>query len=213
MKSIEVKGSLRETVGKTTSKTLRKQGQVPCVLYGNGENVHFHTHENSFKQLVYTPNAYMVDIDIDGKKHKAVLRDIQFHPINDKILHVDFYEVDEKSPVWMKIPVKLEGSAIGVLNGGRLVQKMRTVRVKALPNEFPDDITIDITDLEIGKSVKVADFADGKIEFLEPANAVLVIVKTARAAAKLAEEEEGEEGEEAAAEGEESTSKEETAAE
>ncbi len=195
MKSIEVKGSLREKVGKSTSKNLRRQDQIPCVLYGNGENVHFHTHENSFKEIVYTPNAYLAKIDIDGKNYQAVLRDIQFHPVSDKIIHADFFQVEDKTPVWMRIPVVLEGSAIGVLNGGRLVQKMRKVRVKAIPGNLPDDIKIDITDLAIGQSIKIANLAIEGLEFLEPDNAVLVIVKTARAAV-LAEDEEGEKGEE-----------------
>jgi len=195
MKSVELKGSLRKKVGKATSKTLRKEDQIPCVLYGNGENVHFHTHENSFKEIVYTPNAYLVHVDIEGKKYDAVLRDIQYHPVSDKILHVDFFQVHEKEPVWMKIPVVIVGSSIGVLNGGRLVQKMRKVRVKALPGVLPDELKIDITKLTIGKSIKIADLKIEGLEFLEPENAVVVLVKTARAVV-LAEGEEGEEGEE-----------------
>ncbi len=197
MKTVEVKGSLRESVGKTNSKNLRKQDQIPCVLYGNGENVHFHTHENSFKEVVYTPNAYLVKLDIDGKAFDAVLRDIQFHPVSDKIIHADFYQVHEKEPVWMRMPVVLTGNAIGVLNGGRLVQKMRKVKVKGLASQLPDEITIDITDLAIGKSIKIANLTFDGIEFMEPANAVVVLIKTARAAV-LAAEEEGEEGEEGA---------------
>ena len=197
MKTVEVKGSLRESVGKTNSKNLRKQDQVPCVLYGNGENVHFHTHENSFKEIVYTPNAYLVKLDIDGKAYDAVLRDIQYHPVNDKIIHADFYQVHEKEPVWMRMPVILTGNAIGVLNGGRLVQKMRKVKVKGLASQLPDEIKIDITELAIGKSIKIADLQFEGIEFMEPANAVVVLIKTARAAV-LAAEEESEEGEEGA---------------
>jgi large subunit ribosomal protein L25 len=197
MKTVEVKASLREAVGKKTSKDLRKQDQIPCVLYGNGENVHFHTHKNSFKEIVYTPNAYLVNLDIDGKTYKAVLRDIQFHPVFDQIIHADFFQVEDKKPVWMKMPVVVTGNAIGVLNGGRLVQKMRKVKVKGLANILPDEITIDITKLAIGKSIKIADLKFEGIEFMEPANAVVVLVKTARAAA-LAVGEEGEEGEEGA---------------
>lgn len=205
MKSVELKGSLRKELGKATSKNLRKEEQIPCVLYGNGkgENVHFHTHENSFKEIVYTPNAYLVHVDIEGEKYDAVLRDIQYHPVSDKILHVDFFQVHEKEPVWMRIPVVVEGSSIGVLNGGRLVQKMRKVRVKALPSVLPDELKIDITKLAIGKSIKIADLDIEGLEFLEPENAVIVLVKTARAVV-LAEGEEEEEGEEGAegAEGE-----------
>lgn len=199
MKSVELKGSFRKELGKSSSKNLRKQDQIPCVLYGNGENVHFHTHENSFKEIVYTPNAYLVDIDIEGKKYQAVLRDIQFHPVTDKIIHVDFFQVHEKEPVWMRVPVVLTGSAIGVLNGGRLVQKMRKVRIKALPSVLPDELKIDISKLAIGKSIKIADLNFEGLEFLEPQNAVLVLVKTARAVVLATdEEEEGEEGAEGA---------------
>jgi large subunit ribosomal protein L25 len=203
MKSVEVKGSLREKVGKTTSKSLRREDQIPCVVYGNGENIHFHTHEKSFKELVYTPNAYLVNLDIDGKKHKAVLRAIQFHPVSDKIIHADFYEVTEKEPLWIQMPVVVEGNAIGVLNGGRLVQKMRKVKVKGLLSVLPDDIKIDITSLGIGQSIKIGDLKVEGLEFMEPDNAVVVLVKTARAAA-VAAGEEGAEGEEEAegAEGE-----------
>lgn len=208
MKAIEVKGSIREKVGKKTAKQLREQELVPCVMYGKGKNVHFYTHKNSFKEIVYTPNAYLVDVDLDGQKHKAVLRDVQFHPVSDKIIHVDFYETDEKSEVWMKVPVRMEGAAVGVLNGGRLVQKMRKLRVKAIPGNLPDEIVVDITPLEIGDSVKVKDLPYPAVNFLDPDNAVVVLVKSARGAtlpeeiealeAEAAEAEAGEEGAEGA---------------
>jgi len=201
MKAIEVKGSIREDVGKKTAKQLREQDLIPCVIYGKDNIIHFHTHKNSFKELVYTPNAYLVNIDLDGKKHKAVLRDVQFHPVTDKILHADFYEIDDKSPVWMKIPVRLEGSAVGVLNGGRLVQKMRKLKIKALPANLTDEIVIDISPLGIGDTVKVKDLPYKHVNFLEPDSAVVVLVKSARGAtlpeeieALEAEEAEGEEG-------------------
>jgi len=201
MKAIEVKGSIREDVGKKTAKQLREQDLIPCVIYGKDNIIHFHTHKNSFKELVYTPNAYLVNIDLDGKKHKAVLRDVQFHPVTDKILHADFYEIDDKSPVWMKIPVRLEGSAVGVLNGGRLVQKMRKLKIKALPANLTDEIVIDISPLGIGDTVKVKDLPYKHVNFLEPDSAVVVLVKSARGAtlpeeieALEAEEAEGAEG-------------------
>lgn len=199
MKSVEIKGSLRKELGKSSSKNLRKEDQIPCVLYGNGENVHFHTHENSFKEIVYTPNAYLVKIDIEGKQYQAVLRDIQYHPVSDKIIHVDFFQVHEKEPVWIRVPVVLTGNSIGVLNGGRLVQKMRKVRIKGVPGALPDELKIDITNLAIGKSIKIADLQIEGLEFLEPENAVVVLVKTARAVVlteEESEEAEGEEGEE-----------------
>lgn len=196
MKTIEVKGSLRETVGKKTSKILRKQEQVPCVIYGNGENVHFHTSEKSFKEIVFTPNAYLVNINIDGKIYNTVLRDIQYHPVSDKIIHADFYQVKEDHAVWMKIPVVLEGAAIGVLNGGKLVQKMRKVKIKALPGALPDDIKVNISKLAIGKSIKIGDLKTDGLDFLEADNAVVVLVKVARAAAlAVGAVDEGAEGE------------------
>src|SRR6056297_4047824 len=204
MKAIEVKGSIREDVGKKTAKQLREQDLIPCVIYGKDNIIHFHTHKNSFKELVYTPNAYLVNIDLDGKKHKAVLRDVQFHPVTDKSLHADFYEIDDKSPVWMKIPVRLKGSAVGVLNGGRLVQKMRKLKIKALPGNLTDEIVIDISPLGIGDTVKVKDLPYKDVNFLEPDSAVVVLVKSARGAtlpeeiealeAEAAETEEGIEG-------------------
>ncbi|NOQ24847.1 MAG: 50S ribosomal protein L25/general stress protein Ctc [Bacteroidales bacterium] len=196
MKTLELKGNLREAVGKKTSKNLRREDQIPCVMYGNGKNFHFHTHEKSFKQLVFTPNAYLVNFDLDGNNHQAVLRAIQFHPVSDKIIHADFFEITDKEPLWIQMPVEVEGSAVGVLNGGRLVQKMRKVKVKGLLSVLPDDIKIDITNLDIGQSVKIADLKVEGLEFMEPANAVVVLVKTARAAALAAGE--GEEGEEGA---------------
>ncbi|MGC9375519.1 MAG: 50S ribosomal protein L25/general stress protein Ctc [Bacteroidales bacterium] len=208
MKEIEIKGSIREKVGKKTAKQLREQELVPCVMYGKGKNVHFYTHKNSFKEIVYTPNAYLVNVDLDGQKHKAVLRDVQFHPVSDKIIHVDFYETDENSEVWMKVPVRMEGAAVGVLNGGRLVQKMRKLRVKAILGNLPDEIVVDITPLEIGDSVKVKDLPYPAVNFLDPDNAVVVLVKSARGAtlpeeiealeAEAAEAEAGEEGAEGA---------------
>jgi len=197
MKSIEVKGSLREAVGKSNAKNLRNKEEVPCVLYGKGQNVHFHVNEKVFKPLVFSPNAYLINFDIDGNKHQAVMRDVQFHPVSDKIIHADFYAVEDKSPVWMSVPVRLEGSSIGVLQGGRLVQKMRKIKVKALPNQLPDEVVIDITKLGIGKSVKVGSLVMKDVEFLDAANSVVVLIKTARGVQAV--------GEEAEAEGEEET--------
>ena len=195
MKTIEIKGKARENIGKKDAKKLRKDNHIPCVLYGGKENLHFSVFNYDFRHLVYTPNVYIAVLDIGGKKVNAILQDKQFHPVTDKIIHADFYEVTEKEPVWIQMPVVLEGNAIGVLNGGRLVQKMRKVKVKGLLSVLPDDIKVDITNIAIGQSIKIADLKIEGLEFLEPDNAVVVLVKTARAAA-LAAEEEGEEGEE-----------------
>jgi large subunit ribosomal protein L25 len=182
MKSIEIKGSLREAVGKTNAKSTRKHEEVPCVLYGKGENVHFKLSEKSFKELVYTPTAYLVDLNIEGKKYQAVMRDLQFHPISDKIIHADFYQIDEKSPIWIEVPVVIEGVSEGILKGGKLDQKMRKVKIKALLENLPDHVTVDITPLEIGKSIKVGDLTLDNVEFLNTKNDVVVRIKSARGA-------------------------------
>jgi len=182
MKTIEIKGSLREAVGKTNARETRKKEEVPCVLYGKGENVHFKLNEKSFKQLVFTPEACLVDLNIEGKKYKVVMRDLQFHPISDKITHADFYQIDEKKPIWIHVPVVVEGISEGILKGGKLDQKMRKLKIKALIDNLPDHITVDITPLEIGKSIKVGDLTFKDVEFLDPKNDVVVRIRTARAA-------------------------------
>lgn len=196
MKSIVVKGRLREEVGKKNSKQLRENKSVPCVMYGQGENIHFEIAEVDFKDIVYTPNSYIVELDLDGKKYKSVIRDLQFHPVNDNILHADFFQINEKEPVWVKLPVRFEGSPVGVLNGGRLVKKMRKLNVKALLKDLPDDVTIDISDLGIGQSINIRELDFDNIEILEPGNSVVVLVKSARGILTDEEEEEEEEGEE-----------------
>ena len=180
MKSIEVKGNLREAVGKTNAKEIRKNEEVPCVLYGKGENVHFKLTEKSFKELVFSPNAYLVNLDLEGKKYNVVMRDLQFHPVSDKIIHADFYQIDEKSPIWIEVPVVLEGVSEGVLKGGKLEQKLRKLKIKALVKNIPDDLKVDITNLEIGKTIKVSELSYNNIELLDPKNTVVVRVKSAR---------------------------------
>lgn len=212
MKTIKLKGSLRENIGKSNAKNLRKEKLVPCVMYGQGENMHFQIEEKEFNKVVFTADAYVISFDIDGKKADAIVRDVQYHPVTDRIIHADFYEVNEKSPVWIMLPVAMEGASIGVLKGGRLVQKMRKIKVKGIPGDLPEHITVDISKLDIGKSIKIKDLKFDKIEFLDPANAVVVLVKTARGVQTDAEAEgEEAEGEEAAAEGGESAPAEESA--
>jgi large subunit ribosomal protein L25 len=186
MKTIEIKGSLREAVGKKSAKSIRKNEEVPCVLYGMGENVHFKLNEKLFKNLVFTPEACLVNLDIEGKKYKVVMRDLQFHPISDKITHADFYQIDEKKPIWIHVPVVVEGVSVGILKGGKLDQKMRKIKIKSLVDNLPDHISVDITPLEIGKSIKIADLTMDGIEFLDSKNDVVVRIKSARGV--LAEE-------------------------
>ena len=204
MKSITIKGSQRESVGKVATKALRNAGQVPCVLYGGDKPVHFSAEELAFKKLVYTPNVYTATIELEGgDKFNAIVQDIQFHPVTDKIIHIDFYQLFDDKAVSLNIPVKLEGSAPGVINGGVLRFPNRRLRVKAIPGNLPDFINIDISKLKIGDKVFVESLMTDEYEILHPEDMVVVQVRTARAAIVVDEEEEGEEGEEGAtAEGE-----------
>lgn len=193
MKSITIKGSERESVGKKASKALRNAGKVPCVIYGGDKPLHFSADELSFRDLVYTPNAHTVVIDLEGgKKFDAVLQDIQFHPVSDKILHIDFYQLFKDKEVTMDIPVKLLGSSPGVRNGGRLLFRKRKLSIKALPDNLPDFFNIDISKLKIGGLIAVDTLLKDEYTILHPDSTVVVQVKAARNAV-LTEEEDDEE--------------------
>ena len=196
MKTVSLSGSLRESVGKKDAKKHRKEGKVPCVIYGGKEQIHFVTDEKNFKDIVFTPNVYIIDLTVDDKKCQAILQDIQYHPVHDHILHADFLEVSPSKPVTIAIPVVLEGTAPGVIIGGRLIKKIRKIRVSALIQDLPDQLIIDISKLKIGDSIFVSDVKDDKLTFLENPNSIIVGVFTARAVEE--EEEEDEEGEEGA---------------
>jgi len=203
MKSITIKGSKRESVGKVSTKALRNAGMVPCVLYGGEKPVHFAANELAFKNLVYTPSVYTASIEVEsGDKFAAILQDIQFHPVTDRILHVDFYQIFDDKEITMDIPIKLVGNSPGVLNGGVLRFPNRRLRVKALPVDLPDFINADISELKIGDKVFVEDVKNDAYSILHPDDMVVVQVRIARAAiVDEVEEEEGEEGEEGTEEG------------
>ena len=192
MKSITIKGSKRESVGKVATKALRNAGMVPCVIYGGDKPIHFSAEEKAFKNLVYTPNVYTASIDVDGQKIPAILQDIQFHPVSDRILHVDFYQLFDDKEITMKIPVQLTGTSPGVLNGGSLRFTNRKLRVKALPANLPDFVTADISALKIGSKLVVASLANEGYTFMHPDNTVVVQVRTSRNATDDAEDEEAE---------------------
>ena len=199
MKSIKINGSKRESVGKSSTKVLRNAGKVPCVVYGGEKPVHFSADEISFSKLVYTPNAHMVAISFDGKSEiNAIIQDIQFHPVSEKILHIDFLQLFDSKEVTMTIPVKYEGNAPGVRNeGGILSKNKRKLSVRALPKDLPDYIKADISNLNLNDNITISDVSDNSFKFLHPDNMVVCQVKMSRASLSLStDEEEGEEGEE-----------------
>ncbi len=180
MKSVSISGSPRANVGKTDATALRNSKRVPCVLYGGKEQVHFSVLEADFKDLIYTPSVNTVDLDIEGKKFKAILQEAQFHTVKDNILHVDFLEVIAGKPVTMSIPVKATGTSPGVRNGGKLNKKLKTLKVKGLVEKMPDTIDIAIDKLEIGDGVRVGDLKIEGLTFLNAANVTVVNVQVTR---------------------------------
>ena len=190
MKSITIKGSKRESVGKVATKALRNAGMVPCVIYGGDKPMHFSAEELAFKNLVYTPNVYTAIINVDGQKIPAILKDIQFHPVTDKIIHADFYQLFDDKEITMRIPVKLTGTSPGVLNGGSLRFTNRKLRVKALPSNLPDFVTADISKLKIGSKLVVTSLANDSYNIMHPDSTVVVQVRTSRNATDVEDEEE-----------------------
>ena len=197
MKEISVSGQKRATTGKKAAKELRKEGLVPCNLYGEkkGENglpeaLAFAIPAAQLRKVVYTPNVYVVNLTIDGEAHKAVMKELQFHPTTDALLHIDFYEVNETKPITIGIPVKLTGHAQGVRDGGRLSQAVRQLNVTAPYKQIPETLEIDVTDLKLGKAIKVAELNFNGLEIATPAQVVVCSVKATRAsrAAAVAED-------------------------
>lgn len=209
MKTVSMSGSLRENVGKKDAKMNRKLGKVPCVLYGGKEQIHFIADEKDFVKIIFTPEVFIIKLSINTKEYNAVLQDVQYHPVTDKILHVDFLEILSGKPVIIGLPVVIQGNAKGVLSGGKLVKKIRKLKVKALVEHLPDNIVLDITNLDIGDSIKVKDISGENLEFLDIPNAEIVGVKVTRVAEIIEEvsEEVGEEAEEGEEEGTKETPK------
>jgi large subunit ribosomal protein L25 len=188
MKTIEIKGSFRKELGKKSSKELRKEGNVPCVIYGKEKNIHFFAHENSFKNLVYTPAAHLVKLNIEDKEYNVVLKDMQFHPVKDNIIHADFIEILENKPVVINIPIKVFGDSVGVIAGGKLSIKRRSLKVKGLAKDLPEALPVDITNLKIHEGVKVGELSYDKIELLDPKKSMVLTIATSRVAQKSDEE-------------------------
>ncbi|MFY8187269.1 MAG: 50S ribosomal protein L25/general stress protein Ctc [Flavobacterium sp.] len=188
MKSITIKGSERESVGKKATKALRDAGMVPCVIYGGNQPVHFAADEKAFKNLVYTPNAHTVVIELGGQKMDAILQDIQFHPVSDKILHIDFYQLKDDKEVVMEVPVQVVGTSPGVLGGGVLRLNQRRLKVKALPKDLPDFVEANISEMQMGNKLYVTKIKTKNFKLLHPDNTVVAQVRISRAALKAAQE-------------------------
>lgn len=188
MKSITIKGSERESVGKVSTKALRNAGMVPCVLYGGEQPVHFAAEAKAFKNLVYTPNVHTVVIELEGKTFEAVLQDLQFDPVSDKILHIDFYQLHAEKEITMEVPVKVVGSAKGVLAGGVLRLNQRKLKVRALPANLPDFVEANVTELEMGNKLYITKLETPNFKLLHPDNTVVAQVRISRAAMKAAQE-------------------------
>ena len=182
MKSISIKCTKREVVGKKEAKRLRGEGLVPGVLYGGEEPVHFYAPEKEFKPLIYTPNVYLVDLDIDGTVYQSIIQDKQFHPVEEQLLHVDFLRTTDDRMVKVEIPVKTEGFAKGIRKGGKLKLNLRTLKVKTMVKYLPDYITINVDDLDLGQSYKVGSLLRENLEFLNAKAVPVVTIMITRAA-------------------------------
>lgn len=195
MKTIEIIGYKREDLGKQKSKKIRKDGYVPCVMYGEKDHIHFSVPMILFKELVYTPEVYLIDVNVEGDVYQCVLQDIQFHPVSEMILHADFLKLEKDKPVKVNIPVRFEGTSPGVVKGGRLMPKLRYVKVKALPKDLPDFIMVNISKMDMGKSFKVRDLKITDFEILNSPQVSIATVETPRAMRGLGTAEEEEEAE------------------
>jgi len=207
MKSIAISAEKRTELGKKSTRELRKADHVPCVMYGGAEVIHFHAHENDFRHIIYTPNAYIIELTIDGKLHKAVMQDLQFHPVTDKVNHIDFVEVFDDKPVTVDIPIQLVGDAIGLKDGGKARQRRRVLKVRGLIKDLPDTLEVDITNVAISDVIKIGDLSYDNIEILDPARSMVYAIISSRLSMKgmeidevVTEEEETEEGAEGEAE-------------
>ena len=181
MKTLDIKATKRADFGKKAAKAFRREGQIPCILYGGGEEVAFTVDTKAVKPLIYSPNSYIVEINIDGKVETAVMREVQFHPVKEQILHIDFYRVQEGKPVAIAIPVRLTGTAEGVKVGGKLALSARKLVVKAMVDQLPDEIVVDVTPLKVGQTIFVGDLQFENLQFVTPATTAVCAVRVTRA--------------------------------
>jgi len=173
-------GSLRENVGKKDARKHRKEGMVPCVLYGGKDQLHFLVNERDFTNILFNPDAYFISLELAGKQYECVLKEVQYHPVSDKVLHADFMEFSQEKPIIMEIPLKLTGSAPGLLKGGLLVKKFRKLAVKALPKDLPQVITLDISGLDVNDRIRVGDIPQESFKIMEKPERFVVGVKPTR---------------------------------
>lgn len=189
MKQIAISGTARTDLGKKAAKEIRKSGNIPCVIYGEQKDekglpvaTHFTVSEKEINKLIYTPHIYLININIDGKDHKAILKEVQFHPVKDNVLHVDFYEVHAEKPIVMGVPVVAKGLAEGVRAGGRLMMMVRKLKVRALYDQIPEKLEVDVTTLQLGKSIKAGSLSYEGLEMVTPKEVIVCTVKMTRAA-------------------------------
>ena len=182
MKTFKLEGTERLALGKKETKKLRKEQQVPCVLYGNGlTNVHFAVSDRDLKHIIFTPESFLLDLNVSGKHYKAVLRDIQFHPVSDEALHVDFFNIDESKPVTVELPILIEGNSEGVKQGGKLQVLARKIKVSALVPDLPENLPVDITELGLGKTIFTGDLSYPNLTILPSASTGVCRIKATRA--------------------------------
>lgn len=182
MKTLNFQATKREAGGKKGAKALRNAGMIPCEIYGGGENIHFAVPEKEIKTLIYTPHSYVINFDIEGKKEVVVMREVQFHPVRDEILHIDFYRVQEGKPLVMEVPIELTGTAQGVREGGKLSLAKRKVFISGLVEDLPDTVEVDVTNVKLGGSIFVGDLKADKYAFVTPATTAICAVRMTRAA-------------------------------
>ena len=185
MKSYELNGSARTIAERSSEQTkalkaMRRNNMIPCVLYGGEKNVNFSVNAADVRKLVYSPDIHYVNLKIDGVAYVAIIREIQFHPVKDNILHIDFLEINDQKPIVMEVPLKLEGLAVGVKAGGKMRQLMRTLRVKALYTNIPESLSVDVSDMGLGKARKIADLSYENLELINPKTAVVCMVAATR---------------------------------
>ena len=188
MRVVSMSGSLRENVGKKDAKALRREDKVPCVMYGNGEQILFSVNQTAFQRVIFNPEPCFISIEINGVKHNTMLKDIEFHPVTEIVYHADFYEMADDKPVVMSIPVHTTGTSKGIMKGGKLAYKQKRLNVKALPANMPSEVLLDITDLDVNQRIRVQDIACENYEILNPKSSEVINILSTRASATASEE-------------------------